>query len=143
MIQLLRQLHNGQIGEVYKVFVLVSRCVCVLYGAIISTLLSVFIVYGGMNKWFWFKFGVGICALIVGALPVTKPEQENDRSKVIFVISLIGLGFQTTDIVHHYRYLNIRGSYYPWPIELPVTVALVFMILHGLSTIPDRTQIVN
>lgn len=132
MKQLLRHLHSGQSGEVFKVFVLVARCTCILYGIAILTMGMFFIALGGMN--FWLNFIVGACAASVGMIPVTKPAQEDIRSIIIIILSTIGLLFQAMDVAHYYRYLKIPGSHYPWQIQLPIIMALIFMIIHsGIS----------
>ncbi|MHB8881992.1 MAG: hypothetical protein ACYC69_10850 [Thermodesulfovibrionales bacterium] len=141
MMHVQRHLQKDQFGEVFKVFVMMARCVCILYGITIVTLGMFFLLLGGFDSGSWFKFIAGACALAVGLIPATKAGLKNDGSNLIIVLALTGLGLQGLDVIHYYLYHNSPGNYYGWQIQLPVIAALAFMAVHGYTTLPGSTEV--
>ncbi|TAN41343.1 MAG: hypothetical protein EPN25_05060 [Nitrospirae bacterium] len=140
MMHVQRHLQNDQLGEVFKVFVLVARCVCILYGITIVTLGMFFLLLGGFDSGSWFKFVAGACALAVGLIPMTKAGRKSEGSGIIIVLALTGLGFQGLDVIHYYLFHSNPGNYYGWQIQLPVIAALAFMAVRGYTTLPESTE---
>ena len=105
----------------------ISRLLCVLLGTMV--------IFRFFFDWtFMPTMLAGGCAMAAAVIPPSRPDGNDRRSLMIFVLALLGLVFQGADIVVYYYQNNFDGKHYWWSGATAYFVGLTLIAFYGLAS---------